>query len=225
MNIAAVEKFSLLDYPNKISAIVFTQGCNYDCFYCHNRSLIEFKENENYNSTLSFLEKRKNQLEAVVISGGEPTMQLALKSFIGEVKNLGYLVKLDTNGSNPLILKELIDNKLLDYVALDVKAVWANYKSICSKGANWEKVNSSLQILKETFDDWEVRTTIYPNLSINNLEVIKRQIGKVPLWRLNVYREPSDYKNENQVKIKGRYLNKEELEKWALSTKTKVTIN
>lgn len=225
MNIAAVEKFSLLDYPNKISAIVFTQGCNYDCFYCHNRSLIEFRENENYNSTLSFLEKRKNQLEAVVISGGEPTMQLALKSFITEIKSLGYLVKLDTNGSNPLILKNLIDNKLLDYVALDVKTVWNNYKTVCSKGANWEKVNSSLQILKETFDNWEVRTTIYPNLTINNLEEIKRQIGKVPLWRLNVYRKPTDYKKKDQVKIKGRHLSEEELEKWALSTKTKVTIN
>ncbi|MGC9053845.1 MAG: anaerobic ribonucleoside-triphosphate reductase activating protein, partial [Candidatus Hydrogenedens sp.] len=125
MKIGGFQPFSLSDFPNCVSAIVFTQGCNFRCPFCHNPSLVLpelFLPPIPEEALIAFLNERKGKLDGVVITGGEPTIQSDLMKFVSEIKGLGYKVKLDTNGSNPEILKELIENNLLDYVAMDVKA-------------------------------------------------------------------------------------------------------
>ena len=122
MNIGGIEKFSLIDYPGKISAIVFTQGCNFRCGYCHNPELVFpslFRSSISEENVFSFLKKRIGKIQALVITGGEPTIQEDLIDFIKKVKQLGFLVKLDTNGSNPKVIKEIIKAKLVDYIAME----------------------------------------------------------------------------------------------------------
>jgi pyruvate formate lyase activating enzyme len=214
VNIAAIEKLSLLDFPNVVSALVFTQGCNYDCFYCHNRSLLEIKKTNQYEESLNFLKKREGKLQGVVITGGEPTIQRRLKEFIIACKNLNYLVKLDTNGSNPRVLDELIKDNLLDYIALDVKATVEDYQKVCGSSANYKSVIKTLNLLKESSLKWEVRTTLYPNLTTSQLDCIKKEIGEIPLWRFNLYREPLHYKKDDQLRIKSKALTKEEIQNY-----------
>ena len=131
MKIGGFQKTSLLDYPENVSAIAWTVGCNFSCPFCYNKDLVKgnvglFSEEEIF----SFLEKRKGLLDGLVISGGEPLMQKDIVDFITKVKKLGYLVKIDTNGSYPEKLKELIDKKLIDYVAMDVKAPKKKYDEL-----------------------------------------------------------------------------------------------
>ncbi|VAX27703.1 Ribonucleotide reductase of class III (anaerobic), activating protein, partial [hydrothermal vent metagenome] len=122
MTIGGLQKFSLIDYPGKISAIVFMQGCNFRCAYCHNRELVYphlFKEPIPENAILSFLDSRKGLLNGVVVTGGEPLLQDDLGEFLGQVKAMGYRIKLDTNGSRPDRLEELLSKGLVDYMAMD----------------------------------------------------------------------------------------------------------
>jgi len=162
MEILGIEKVSMVDYPNKICATIFTGGCNFRCPFCHNSGLVKqafekYKEKE----ILDYLESRKNLLDAVTISGGEPTLQPDLEDFIRKIKLMGYLIKLDTNGTNPLKLKCLIDNNLLDYVAMDIKNNFDNYSNIVGIACyNPEKVKQSLLILKESGVNYELRTTL-----------------------------------------------------------------
>jgi len=133
MIIGGFQKFSLLDYPDKISAIIFTQGCNFNCSYCHNKELISkepYDNSINIEEIWNFLNKRWKQLDAVVITGGEPTLQPDLIEFMQKIKNLGFLIKLDTNGSNPDVIKEVIRLKLADYIAMDVKAPLEKSKKV-----------------------------------------------------------------------------------------------
>ena len=123
MRIGGYEKLSTVDYPGELACAIFLVGCNFNCGYCHNPSLIS--GNGNYvekEEVMEYLRLRKDMLDAVCISGGEPTCNKDLKDFIKEIKALGYKVKLDTNGTNPFVVKELIDEKLIDYVAMDLKA-------------------------------------------------------------------------------------------------------
>ena len=123
MKIGGFLKQSFVDFPATISAVIFTSGCNINCWYCHNRELIDGTKEEDVSLEYiyDFLEKRKGFLDGVVISGGEPTLQRDLKHFIYKVKELGFKIKLDTNGTNPNILKELLNEKIIDYVAMDIK--------------------------------------------------------------------------------------------------------
>jgi pyruvate formate lyase activating enzyme len=168
MLIGGLQKFSLLDYPNKIAAIVFTQGCYFRCRYCHNPSLIEKKSKNiiNENDFFSFLEIRKNKLDAVVITGGEPTIHKDLKDFIRKIKDLNFLVKLDTSGINPTILEELINENLLNYIAMDIKASFENYKKITRKDIDINKIKKSISIIINSKIDHEFRTTLVDNLHI-----------------------------------------------------------
>ena len=123
MKIGGLAKLTLLDYPQKVACTVFTIGCNFRCPFCHNASLVECRNCEQLTNedVLSFLKKRKNVLEGVCVTGGEPLLQSGLEDFLAHVKELGYLVKLDTNGSNPAKLQSLVQKGLVDYVAMDVK--------------------------------------------------------------------------------------------------------
>jgi pyruvate formate lyase activating enzyme len=163
MFIGGLQKFSLIDYPEKICAIVFTQGCNFRCDYCHNPELSDcknFREIIPEKDIIDFLEKRKGKLDAVTVTGGEPTLQPDLVDFLRKIKKMGFLVKLDSNGSNPDILKRVIDKKLVDYIAMDVKAPLKKYKDIANFSVDPKRIKKSIEIIKKSGVDYEFRTTI-----------------------------------------------------------------
>jgi len=162
MIIGGFQKFSLIDYPGKISCIVFTQGCNFRCPYCHNPELIPFTSLAKIKeeTILSFLEKRKGKIDAVVITGGEPTMQQDLLKFIQKIKERGYLIKLDTNGSNPEMLEIIINHSLVDYIAMDIKAPLEKYKEVIHSVISPEKIKRSIRMIMNSEIRYEFRTTV-----------------------------------------------------------------
>ena len=166
MNIAGLQKLTTSDFPGYLSCIIFTQGCNLKCPYCQNSGLIpmitEFEDNQISEYELfKFLEKRKGVLDGVVITGGEPLVHQNIKEFISKIKDIGYKVKLDTNGTNPILLKELIDSNLIDYVAMDIKNDFQNYaRTVGIENINVENIKKSIDILKTSNIDYEFRTTI-----------------------------------------------------------------
>lgn len=169
MNISGLEKLSVTDYPGYVSCIVFTQGCNFNCLFCHNSSLIPFKKGSiTEEEVLAYIEKRKNILDGVVITGGEPLLQSNIKEFIKKIKKIGLKVKLDTNGSNYTLLKELIDNDLIDYIAMDIKSDMTNYEQLTGfKKNNFDSIKDTIKLIENSNIDYEFRTTIikeYHNL-------------------------------------------------------------
>ncbi|MBQ1315704.1 MAG: anaerobic ribonucleoside-triphosphate reductase activating protein, partial [Erysipelotrichaceae bacterium] len=165
MRIGGLQKLTLLDYPNHVSCTVFTAGCNMKCPFCHNRDLVFIPENfEFYNpeSIFEYLRKRQGTLDAVAITGGEPLLQPGLRDFIMEVRKLGFKVKLDTNGYYPDKLKKLVDEGLIDYVAMDVKAPLPKYPvtvGLPESGFHTEQIQKSIKYLLSGTVDYEFRTT------------------------------------------------------------------
>jgi len=171
MKIAGFQKFSLIDYPGKISAIIFTQGCNFRCPFCHNPELVNpelFADTLDENSVLSFLKRRVAKLDGVVITGGEPLLQHDLVEFIERIKEIGYLIKLDTNGSYPEILKQLLAKNLIDYIAMDIKAPLEKYPNVVKTDAYTEKIMESVKIILNSNIDYEFRTTVVKDLLTEN---------------------------------------------------------
>lgn len=173
MEIGGFQKTTLLDYPGHVAATVFTVGCNYRCPFCQNAGLVlgksknaEILERIPEVEVLSYLAKRKNVLEGVCISGGEPTLQRDLATFCYQLKNLGYLVKLDTNGSNPKVIRELYEANLIDYVAMDVKAGREKYRDACGlvELCELQTINQSVNFLMDSGIDYEFRTTLVKGL-------------------------------------------------------------
>ncbi|NIO44088.1 MAG: anaerobic ribonucleoside-triphosphate reductase activating protein [Candidatus Aenigmarchaeota archaeon] len=165
MIIKGLQKQTVIDYPEKIACTIFIFGCNFRCSYCHNPELVvddgrpEIKQED----ILEFLKNRKGFLDAVCITGGEPTLNKDLPDFISKIKKLGFLVKLDTNGSNPEMLKELIEKKLVDYVAMDIKAPLESYENITNVKVNKENVQKSIDLIKK-MKEYEFRITVVPDL-------------------------------------------------------------
>ena len=177
MKIGGFQKTSLLDYPELISAIIWTVGCNFRCPFCYNKDLIDGKvELISEDEVLSFLKKRKGLLEGLVISGGEPLMQKDITEFISKVKKLGYLIKIDTNGMYPKKLKELIDKKLVDYVAMDVKAPKNKYDKLSGVKTDISKIEKSIDIIRNDAPDYEFKTTFAPNL------LDKKDLVEIAKW-------------------------------------------
>jgi pyruvate formate lyase activating enzyme len=172
--IGGLLKFTMIDFPGKISAIVFTQGCNLKCGYCHNPELIAADGGQTFvftdDDVLDYLQKRRGALEGVVITGGEPVLQPDLKDFIIKVKALDYLVKLDTNGTKPAALKDLIDANLLDFVAMDIKAPFHKYPAICGVAIDIEDIKESVNIIKTGSVPYEFRTT-YDKTVLNDEDI------------------------------------------------------
>ena len=188
MNIAGVQKVTLLDYPGKVACEIFTQGCNFECPFCQNSVLIpitntgEFSEEEIFE----YLVLRKKILDGVVITGGEPTVQKDLKGFIKKIKDLGLLVKLDTNGGNPKVLQELIDEKLVDYVAMDIKNIFNKYNITAGKKINLDNIKKSIEILKASKIDYEFRTTIIKEMhSLDDIISICKLVGDAKYYLQN----------------------------------------
>ncbi len=192
MKIAGLQKNSMIDYPGNLSAVVFTQGCNMNCGYCHNRCLIGANsKNEiiEQHDVVAFLKKRCGLLDSVVVSGGEPTLQKDLPEFLEMVKGMGYKTKLDTNGTNPECLRLLIKNNLLDYVAMDMKAPLCKYRKVCCSQVDTQKLSESINILKEDMVKYEFRTTYTPELCEEDLIDISETIRGAQRYVLQQYRE------------------------------------
>lgn len=166
MKISGLQKLTLLDYPGKMACTVFTYGCNFRCGFCHNALLVTEENSDNISEDefFAFLKKRQGILEGVCISGGEPTLQKDLPEFIGKIKDMGYCVKLDTNGTNPEVLKSLIDKSLIDYVAMDIKNSPEKYSLTCCCDVNIDTIKESVSIIIESGIDHEFRTTTVKEL-------------------------------------------------------------
>ena len=162
MLIAGIQKVTLLDYPGHIACEIFTRGCNFKCPFCQNSSLIPLNGDENYSEEelFHYLKRRKNVLDGVVITGGEPLIHKDIPLFIEKIKQLGLLVKLDTNGSNPEMLEFLLTHQLVDYVAMDIKNVFSKYFITAGKKVNLENIKRSIEIIKRSSVAHEFRTTI-----------------------------------------------------------------
>ncbi len=167
MQIGGLQKVSLMEYPGKISAIAFTQGCNFRCPYCHNPELVDpdmYGECLSEEEVVSFLERRKGKLEAVTITGGEPTIHHDLIDFIKCIRKIGYLVKLDTNGSYPEVLEQLIRSRLVDYIAMDMKGPLHKYKMVTKSKIDVDKIRQSIEMIMKSGVPYEFRTTIPKSL-------------------------------------------------------------
>ena len=168
MNIGGVQRLSLLDYPDKTCCTIFTVGCNYRCPFCHNASIVENKLSEKgvlQKEVMDFLKRRLGILDGVCITGGEPLLQDQLENFIREIKALGFLVKLDTNGSLPKKLKQLIETGLVDYVAMDIKNSPDSYgQTIGINNCNLDLIKESVDLLLSNIVPYEFRTTVVRQL-------------------------------------------------------------
>jgi len=178
MTIARLQRTTLIDYPGKIAATVFLVGCNFRCPWCYSKELVlptEIKKQPKIleKEFFDFLKKRKGLLEGIVLCGGEPTINKDLPEFIKKIKELGYAVKIDTNGSNPKMLKKLIDDNSIDYVAMDVKLPKERYPEIFKEVKDIEE---SIKILKKSKIDSEFRTTVTPTV------LKKEDIVKIAEW-------------------------------------------
>ena len=164
MQFSGFQKLTLLDFPEKTACTLFTAGCNFRCPFCHNAGLVTHIDNTNFFTeeyVLDYLKKRQGILDGVCITGGEPLMHKDLPDFIKKVKALGYLVKLDTNGSYPERLEELINSGLIDYVAMDIKNSKEKYATTADCSTEFlAKVEKSVELLKQKKIDFEFRTTV-----------------------------------------------------------------
>ena len=164
MHIHGLQKLSMVDYPGKIAATVFTGGCNLRCPFCHNALLVtELSQSPRIatEEVLAFLRSRRNLLDAVVLSGGEPLLQPPAADFLAQVKAMGFLVKLDTNGCYPTALREILDRELVDYVAMDIKNTPEKYPmTVGLPEFDMNPIHESIQLLKTSGVDYEFRTTV-----------------------------------------------------------------
>ncbi|WP_101773257.1 anaerobic ribonucleoside-triphosphate reductase activating protein [Peptostreptococcus faecalis] len=220
MKIGGLQKLTLLDYPNEIACIVFTQGCNFRCPYCHNSELVvgdntdELQEDD----VIDFLKKRKKVLDAVVISGGEPLIHSDIEDFIDKIRSIGYKIKLDTNGSFPDKLRKLIKDGKIDYVAMDIKNSKKNYeRAIGIEHYNKiEDIEKSIEILKSNSIEFELRTTLVKGIhSKEDIESMAKWISGNMNYYLQNYLDSGDvllYRDEIMNVHQIEYLGKKNLE-------------
>ncbi len=167
MIIGGLQKLSLIDFPKKLAAVLFTQGCSFRCSFCHNKNLVipkHFQKPIPLQEIFDFLEKRKKQLQGVVISGGEPLLHEDIIDFIKSIKDMGYAIKLDTSGIFPQKLEKLLEQNLLDYVAMDIKSPLEKYSLVTMVNVDTKKIRESIDLIMNNCLDYEFRTTIVPSL-------------------------------------------------------------
>jgi pyruvate formate lyase activating enzyme len=233
MLIGGLEKLTLIDYPGKVAAIVFTSGCNFRCQFCYNPMLVwpskqteseqskntaghpRNKEQDNNPSLYSeddlfhFLAKRAGKLDGIVITGGEPTLHRDLSEFIQKIRDLGYAVKLDTNGTNPAMIKKLLSLKLIDYIAMDLKAPENKYKLVTGITVNFQKIKESVKIIRQCGLPYEFRTTILPVLlSAKDVDNMGRLLKGAAKWYLQKFKADTELVNPD-FKIEKPYSSQE----------------
>ena len=195
MHIGGFQPFSLSDFPGKAAAIVFTQGCNFSCPYCHNRSLWTSQPAGPFKMTapevLSFMKGRRGRLGGVVITGGEPTLQGGLAAFLASVKGLGFAVKLDTNGSQPGVVAGLLAGDLIDYVAMDLKAPPEKYNRLCGCRVDMDAIRSTIDTIAASGVPHLFRTTFYQKLlSAGDIDALKTLLPAHSRFTLQAYKAP-----------------------------------
>lgn len=194
VNIFGFNKLSLVDYPGKMSSVIFTGGCNFKCPFCHNRDLVFLNEKSNaisHEKIFDYLNKRKNIIEGVCLSGGEPLLQEGIIEFIKKIRELGFFVKLDTNGTDYIKLKYLVENKLVDYVAMDIKnsknkyAVTADVASV-----DVSSINDSIKLLIKSDIDYEFRTTVVDEFhDLNDFKQISKWLKGAKRYYLQTFND------------------------------------
>lgn len=189
MRLGGLQRSSLIDYPGKVCAIVFTIGCNFRCPYCHNPELVdETAEEISESDFFNFLKRRVGLLDAVTITGGEPTVHDDLIEFITQIKKLGFLVKLDSNGTRPDMLRHLIENQLVDYIAMDIKAPLRKYEATIARPVDIANIKESIALLQEENVLYEFRTTVVKALlPIEDFHEIGKLIQGASLYYLQKF--------------------------------------
>lgn len=179
MNISGIQKFTTLDFPGRVACIVFTAGCNFRCGFCHNPEFVVPEKIQKIQDTFipkeavfNFFEKREGLLDGVVISGGEPTMMPDLLDFIKDAREkFSYEIKLDSNGNKPEVLEKVIDENLVDYIAMDIKSDIENYKELVKGVVDTDKLQQSINLLKQNKVEYEFRTTLIKG--VHTKEILK----------------------------------------------------
>ena len=208
--IYGIEKSSLIDYEGYISTVVFLGLCNMNCFYCHNRNILSAqKDVMSTDDFISFIKSRIPLIDAVVISGGEPTIHGQLIPFIKQIRELGFRIKLDTNGSNPAVIKQIIEEGIVDYIALDIKGPSSRYPEITSSLIQGETVYKTLSLIIDSDISYCVRTTMVPTITVDDLKLIAYQLPKVDSWKLQWYRPPLHFLESDKMRVYGDYITPE----------------
>lgn len=195
MLLAGLQKTSLIDYPGKISCVLFTTGCNFICPYCHNAALArgEYPSGIELNAVLGFLKSRRGLLDGVTITGGEPTLSSGIVALCRAVKSLGYPLKLDTNGSRPEILEQILSQDLADYIAMDIKAPLDAYAPFNPNPKVLPKLMASIRIIMAAAPSYEFRTTcVRPFINASAIETIAQTIRGARCFVLQTFKRPSE---------------------------------
>lgn len=203
MILGGLQKTTLIDYPGKIAATVFTAGCSFRCPFCHNPELVlSGWENQGAISEkvfFEFLRKRKNNLDGICITGGEPAIQPDIIKFIRKIKKLGFLVKLDTNGTRPDILKKLFEEKLLDFVAMDIKNLLVNYAKACGTKPDKTRIKLSAELIRNSGVDYEFRTTVVPGIhQAKDFQQIGEWLNGSKKYVLQIFQDQGKILNEKK---------------------------
>ncbi len=198
MKIGGLQKFSLCDFPGRTAAVVFTRGCNFRCQFCHNGNLISSRTDTATDlkprQVIDFLIKRKGQLDGVVVCGGEPTLQAGLLPFLHCLRRLNYAIKLDTNGSRPDVIRDALDQNLLDFIAMDIKAPWETYEMVCAVPVDLDSIRESMSLIAGCRIPHEFRTTwVKSLLSETDLQQIRKQLPAGAVHRIQ------DFQSENAL--------------------------
>lgn len=199
--VAGMEKCSLSDFPGYPSLVLFTAGCNYDCFFCHNRGLLGQPPCLDASYVRAFVERRAGLLDGAVVTGGEPTLHTGLPQLLRWLRQLGYRIKLDTNGSHPERLRAVLEEKLCDYVAVDWKAPSDQYAAVCGRDMCAEPVRETIGLLRDAGVPFEVRTTLHPLLDGEALCRMAAELPLLPRYVLNRYRIPDKFLEGDAARI------------------------
>lgn len=195
MKIASYQKFTLVDYPGKIATTIFTIGCNFRCPFCHNPELvispqIAIADNKIEKEFFEFLKKRVGKLEAVCITGGEPSLQPDIVEFMKKIKDLNYLVKLDTNGTRPVVIEKALKMKVVDFIAMDIKNSLQHYHKTVNTQVNLNKIKLSVDLIKNSGINYEFRTTVVPGIhTYKDFDEIAKWLRGANHYSLQEYRD------------------------------------
>jgi len=189
VKIAGFQKNSFIDYPGKIASVVFLGGCNMRCYFCHNFEILTQKSNvKDFNEVIAELEEQLEFIDAVVVSGGEPTLHPHIREILQKIKDLGVLIKLDTNGSNPEMLREFVESNMVDYVAIDVKCAFDREKIVQGITALGNKILQSIDyLIGQDKVDYMFRTTLAPALDEDDLLAIAEMIKGAKTYQLQQF--------------------------------------
>lgn len=232
MLIGGYQKLTLIDYPGKVATVVFTVGCNFRCPFCHNPDIVapekelarQFKPIE--KEFFTFLGKRKGKLDGVCVTGGEPTIYPDLPDFLRKIKSMGFLVKLDSNGTNPNMLQRIFDEKLSDFIAMDIKNRPEKYAETAGlESIDIKKVKESVKLIMKSGISYEFRTTVVPGLhEESDFDEIAKWIVGAPVYYLQPFRDENILDPKLREKVEGKTLDLEKIRMRLAEKLTKVAI-